>query len=242
MKVMIVDGEYRHKLDQLLQEVGIDLVKDNPEFIITYGGDGTLLGAERSYPGVPKLPIRDGDINDEETRKRFLKQLQKLKNGEYAQRSYYKLDLTVKGKNLTALNDVTITQKLQPSSLRYRIWVNKRPYPREIVGDGIVAATTFGSTAYYRSITDSAFQVGMGLAFNNSTEQIDHQVLREDSVIRMQITRGPAIAFADNNPECLVLNVNDEAIIQKSKDTAFILGIENLRRRSQHSYPYSVFE
>ena len=32
---------------------------EEPELIITYGGDGALLGAEREFPGIPKLPLRD---------------------------------------------------------------------------------------------------------------------------------------------------------------------------------------
>jgi hypothetical protein len=31
----------------------------SPDFIITVGGDGTLLQAERCYPSIPKLPVRD---------------------------------------------------------------------------------------------------------------------------------------------------------------------------------------
>jgi len=36
-----------------------------------------------------------------------------------------------------------------------------------VVGDGILVATPFGSTGYYRSITGGQFTDGLGVAFNN---------------------------------------------------------------------------
>ncbi|GAB4322808.1 MAG: NAD(+)/NADH kinase [Candidatus Sumerlaeia bacterium] len=234
MKVKVVDGENRRHLEPILAALGFRLADKDPETIITYGGDGTLLGAERDFPGVPKLPIRDGDPTDPATRARFEQQLKKLILGEYTPRYFYKLIVSAADEHLYALNDVTVRQIHQPSSLRYRLWVNGVAYPHEVVGDGIVVATTFGSTAYYRSITNSIFQVGIGLAFNNSTEPISHQVLREDAVIVIRITRGPAGAFADNNPRHLTLNVGEEATIRQSDQRAVILGLENLRGQDFH--------
>lgn len=238
MKVMVVDGEYRHNLTPILRSLGFQIVTRNPDVIITYGGDGTLLGAERDYPGIPKLPVRDGDPDNPQTHKRFERQLKRLKDGDYIESRYFKLQVTVRDETMLALNDITIRQQHQPSSLRYKIWVNDLPCPHEIVGDGIVAATVFGSTAYYRSITDSTFHVGIGLAFNNSTEQINHQVLREDAVIRMKITRGPASVFADNDPRSLTLNVGEFAEIRSSEQEAVILGISNLRRADSIVYAF----
>jgi NAD+ kinase len=102
-----------------------------------------------------------------------------------------------------------------------------------------VAATPFGSSAYYRSITHSLFQVGIGLAFNNSTEPVDHMVLREDSLIEVTILRGPAIVAVDNNPERVSLLEGDTFLVRKSSEPARILGIETLRRH-EHVIPRSM--
>jgi len=94
----------------------------------------------------------------------------------------------------------------------------------EIIGDGIVVATpSFGSTGYYKSITDSFFEVGIGLAYNNSTEQSDHVVLDENRIISIEITRGPAIIYADNQETSISLNKGDVATIKKSSQTAKIV-------------------
>jgi NAD+ kinase len=65
--------------------------------------------------------------------------------------------------------------------------------------------------------------VGLGLAFNNSIEQVDHMVLRENVCIRVRITRGPAIAVADNHPELIDIDEGDEVVIRKDEGTATIL-------------------
>ncbi len=46
-------------LTNLLTQYPAEIVTDNPDIVISYGGDGSLLGAERLYPGIPKCPIRD---------------------------------------------------------------------------------------------------------------------------------------------------------------------------------------
>ncbi|MDP6461821.1 MAG: hypothetical protein QGH59_08570, partial [Gemmatimonadota bacterium] len=36
-----------------VKEAGLSVVTEDPEAIITYGGDGLLLGSERDWPGIP---------------------------------------------------------------------------------------------------------------------------------------------------------------------------------------------
>ena len=42
--------------------LGLRYRESRPDFVIAYGGDGTLLWSERLYPGVPKLPVKDSRI------------------------------------------------------------------------------------------------------------------------------------------------------------------------------------
>ena len=50
------------EMKHTLKVLGAKNVHENPEYVIAWGGDGTLLIAERQYPGVPKLHIRDKSI------------------------------------------------------------------------------------------------------------------------------------------------------------------------------------
>ena len=83
-----------------------------------------------------------------------------------------------------------------------------------------------GSTAYYRSITHSIFRTGIGLAFNNSTELVNHLVLPEKSLITVEILRGPGELVADNIPESIPLNEGDSASIFLSAETTPVLGLD----------------
>ena len=96
-----------------------------------------------------------------------------------------------------------------------------------MIGDGVVVATPFGSTGYYRSITDSYFETGIGLAFNNSTEQADHVVLSEQRNIEITITRGPAQVYSDNQDEVVTIIEGEKVSIQKSKSLARIVCVAN---------------
>ena len=58
MKIKLL-GKNLQDIRPLLNELGFIEADRDFELVITHGGDGALLGAEREYPGVPKLPLRD---------------------------------------------------------------------------------------------------------------------------------------------------------------------------------------
>ena len=58
MKVRLV-GKNLDDIVPYLREYGLTVTEGDAPLIICHGGDGTLLQAEREFPGVPKLPIRD---------------------------------------------------------------------------------------------------------------------------------------------------------------------------------------
>jgi NAD+ kinase len=230
MKVLL-SGKNLDDLIPLLEPYKVDIVNNNPDLIICHGGDGALLGAEREYPGIPKFPIRDAatapvcEDHNCETR------LKSLFSNTAPQTELIKLSGSVGEQKLIATNDIFIHNHERVSALRYRVWINDELYAREIVGDGVGMATPHGSTAYYRSITHSIFRVGLGLAFSNSTEVVNHLVIPDDSVVRIRILRGPAIMVGDNAPERIHLTEGDEAVIRKISDKAVVLGLEEFMCR-----------
>lgn len=222
---IVLFGNNRSAIEPLAKEAGFEVVDKNPEFVVSFGGDGTLMKAEHAWPGIPKIVLKDSMIckkcsvfSNEEV-------LRRVHDGKYSVEELIKLEVVADGKTRTALNDIIVHNKDPRHAIRYSLSVNEQTLGEAIIGDGVVIATPFGSTAYYRSITDSSFELGIGLAFNNSTEQSDHIVLKEDSVIKIKIIRGPAIVYADNQDEEIVLEKDDEVIIRKSKDKARIVVI-----------------
>ncbi len=222
MKVAIF-GKGRESVEALVKSSGFTFDEESPDIVITYGGDGTLVRSETAYPGVPKVALRNSDICKKCSAFSNDAVLEKIKSGNYSTEQLFKLSATAKGETLMGMNDIVVHNKDPRHGIRYTLSVNGKKIQHEIVGDGIIAATPFGSTGYFRSITDSFFEVGIGIAFNNSTEQSDHMVVSDESIIEMTITRGPAIIYADNHEETIDLAEGESVVIKKSLSTATLL-------------------
>lgn len=216
MKVAVF-GANKKEAEKLLKKLKISVVEKDPDFVVSYGGDGTFMRSEQEWPGVPKLALKNSAICKMCSPFSNEKVLKKLKAGRYELRELIKLEARAKSKALVALNDISVHNTDRRHGMRYQLWVDEEQHGDIIIGDGIVVATPFGSTAYYRSITDSFFEVGIGLAFNNSTEQADHIVLDNSRVIKLKVMRGPAVVYADNQPGSIDLAEGDEVMIKKSK-------------------------
>ena len=138
-----------------------------------------------------------------------------------------KLEADVAGRHICAVNDIYIHNIDQASALRYQVWIDDELYAEEIAGDAVGLSSVHGSSAYYRSITHSVFRTGIGLAFSNSMELINHMVLHETSKVEIRIVRGPAMVVADNAPERIVLNEGERAILRQSTEIARFYGLKN---------------
>jgi NAD+ kinase len=207
---------------------GFQIVQNSPDLVICHGGDGTLIGAEREWPGVPKLAIRRSTTCKKCDEHQDDAVLAAVVEGRFTRSECMKIEAETKGQTLVGINDVIIHNALVTSAVRHLLWIDGEALTHEIVGDGLVVATPFGSTAYYRAITHSTFQVGLGLAFNNSREPIDHLVLRPEAEIRVRITRGPATLASDNNPAQIQIDRGDEVLIRRHPNPAVILMIGTL--------------
>ena len=233
----LLAGKNAEKIRHLAEETGFHIVQSaEADLCICYGGDGTLLGAEREFPGLPKLPIRKRrEMAGQELEAYYLRILDRVKSGQAVPTHLPKLEAVHNGERLLAVNDIILHNARVTSAVRYNVAIDGVEHFGEIVGDGLVVATPFGSSAYYRSITNSVIHVGMGLAFNNSTEPVNHLVLHEDSSITTTISRGPGLLAADNNPRELPLAEGDEVIIRMAEETATILEIDNLLAMDRNS-------
>lgn len=223
MKIKVV-GRAIKPLLQLLEKYKLTLVEHDPELIITYGGDGALLGSEWNYPNIAKFPLRASSLCPEHD---LEFQLEQFIAGKLPKTELIKLRGSAHEQSLLAVNDIFIHNLDPVSAVRYRVWIDDKLYANEIVGDGVGTATVHGSTAYYRSITHSVFRLGLGLAFSNSTEVVNHMVLPESAVIRVKIIRGPAIMVADNAPKRVELHDDDEVVMHKDPTIATIYGLDN---------------
>lgn len=210
----------------LTQGKAFTLVERDPDIVVSYGGDGTLMESEYRYPGIPKLYLKNSRVAKLAHKDNNQALVAAVAAGKYRIEERTKLEAAAKGIVLTALNDIVVHNADPRYGIRYTACVDAETCSSaEIIGDGIVVATPLGSTGYYRSITDSYFEAGIGLAFNNSTEQSDHIVLRDDRTITMTITRGPAEAWADNQEQRISLAEGDTIRVYKSPDVARLVAV-----------------
>lgn len=224
MKVQIF-GSGPRVLKSLLMRAGIS-IGANPDAVITYGGDGTLLEAERRYPGIPKLRTGISPTCQKCRGESARLLLEKLKKESLRIKELIKLEARIGSKRMIAINDVVIHNAKITSALRYRVFLGDTLYADEVIGDGIVVATPFGSGGYYRSITDSTFTVGIGLAFNNSTRQVDHTVFDEDMLIKVEIIRGPALLGVDNTAGFITVPTGKIVVVKKAKEKARVFEVD----------------
>jgi len=191
--------------------------------VISYGGDGTLLSSERTYPGIPKLPIRDSQFCHKCPHHGDEKVLEEMLAGELKLNEYKKLHTNLAGKDFYALNDFVIRNQHPIHTIRFKI------NGKFFIGDGIVVATSFGSTGYFKSVTGQTFdqalpagRQGFGLAFNNTTEKINPLFLRDDDSANFKLNRGRATLSFDNSPDIFTIDEGLELIFNLSNQVAKI--------------------
>lgn len=221
-KVLIVFRRDPLQVRKKLAAAGFELVEKNPDFIICYGGDGTVLFSERKFPGVPKLIIKtsracrmyDYSLMDVENL------LSKIKAGNYQIHTEMKLETLVKGKKLVGLNEIQIHIKQPIYAVRFSLSVDGKKY-NGFIGDGVIVATPFGSTAYYKATGGKSFKEGIGISLNNPhNKNMKSFVVPEDSVIKLTLIRGPAWVLADNNEKFIEIDSGDNITVRKSESIA----------------------
>jgi len=225
MKKVTIVGRNKEAIEALIVEHGFVVDDTDFEFVVSYGGDGTLIKAEEFHPGVPKIVLKDSNICKKCSGFTNEEILEKVKDGHFYIEELPKILVTTQGHTMEGMSDIVLHNKDPRHALRSRVTINGEVTHHEIIGDGIVVATPFGSTGYYSSITHSFFETGIGLAFNNSIEQSDHMILKDDCVIEMEITRGPALVYADNHEKMVDLETGAKIRIEKGKGSARIVTV-----------------
>jgi NAD+ kinase len=230
MKVAVV-GLARKLIESKLPEYDLKLDKKNPDVVISFGGDGTALYAERIYPGIPRVMIRHSKICEKCKigEHDFSKVLNALKEKKYKVVEEIKVEGIVNNdykKKLVGLNEISIHHKIPNKTIRLRIKVNGKVVSDLMIGDGIVVATPYGSTAYFYSITRKKFSKGLGLAFNNSKELMKPLILSDDSIVEAEVVRGYGLVTADNDERVIPIKTGYVLKVQKSKEKAKIIEIK----------------
>jgi NAD+ kinase len=221
-RVLVVSRQDNSKIKGDLVAEGFKVVERNPDFIVCFGGDGTVLFSERSFPEVPKLIIKTSRVcrKCDYTPDELKNILSKIREGNYCLHKKMKLETEAKGKKLVGLNEIQVHPKLPIYAVRFSLSVDGKEC-KDLIGDGVIVATSFGSTGYYEATGGKRFMKGIGISFNNlHYRKIESFVVPEDSTVKLTISRGPAWLLADNNKNFIELRAEDTVTIRKSKSVA----------------------
>jgi NAD kinase len=228
MKAFVI-GKERELIEEKLSEFGLESDKENPDVVISFGGDGTSLYGERVYPGVPRIMIRHSKVCVKCKEHDFSKILNALKEKRYEIKDEIKVEVIVNNdsnKRLIGLNEVGIHHKIPTKALRLKIKVNGKIIEDEQISDGLIVATPYGSTAYFYSICRKNFSEGLGIAFKNPKSGKRYMIVDENSMIEIEVLRGFGLVAADNDEKMFDVTVGDKILIKKAKEKARIIEIK----------------
>lgn len=237
-KRVLLFGKDAHTIADLVKlEPTLQVVETNPDVVVSYGGDGTLLAAEGRWPGIPKAPILNSHRGHRCNSHPPADVIDALVRDELSANVYTKLSCALpprfdRPEALEALNEFTVHMGHINSAVRWRMFLNDEPYEdgAELLGDGFLVCTPFGSTAYYNKLTRGIFTKGIGIAFKATTEHTNHLVLPADTIVRFEITRGPAVLAYDSASDYYDLREGDILEIARHDRGATILTCGPLRR------------
>ena len=229
--ILVTDYEDLAKKFFAKYKKDIEIVNDKKEvdFVISFGGDGTFFKSEYLYPSIPKIYLKQSRLGKLAHEKPNEKIIEHLIKNEYEILEKTKLEVVFKNKKKLAVGDILIHNKNPHTAIRMKVSLdNKLIQEDEVIGDGLLVSTQLGSTGYYKSITRSYFESGenIGLAFNNAIDQINHIVLKKEREIKVEITRGIAEVFADNQKDSWKLDRGEVLNIKVSKEKLKVISFK----------------
>ena len=210
---------------RVLAMFDVDIDNYKPDFVISHGGDGTILYSERRYPGIPKITIRGSErgfkcnFNESDLEDILIS----IDNDTYKIKEEIKLETTFKGRKYLSLNEVQIHNSTPNKAIRFSIVMDNLPIFEDVIGDGAVVATPFGSSAYFSSIGGEIFDKGIGIGLNNPHNVKSKPIIIDSDFnpgIIIKILRDDGLLIFDEDDNMIKIKGGDEINVEKSINTA----------------------
>lgn len=226
VKVAVV-AKHRDHAGPLFRDLsrhGFEVDAENPDIVISFGGDGTALRAERLYPSVPRVMIKHSSVCSRCPNHDFTELLEAIHQGRYKVVRRVKVEAVKDDARVVGLNEVNVHHQL-PLAIRLSVYVGDQDIAEDVICDGVICATPYGSSGYFSSLTGYSFQEGLGIAFIVPTRPIKSRVVRETETIRVFVVRGPGFLLADNDPDIIPLVTGDEVYVRRSSAHAQVVEV-----------------
>ncbi|MEI6822577.1 MAG: NAD kinase [Bacteroidota bacterium] len=213
-------------------------IKDNVDFLLSLGGDGTLLDTITLVrdSGVPILGINMGRLGflASINKDNILPALNAILEGNYVldKRSLVRLETPSNpfGELNYALNEMTVYKQLPLSMLRVKVYVNDE-FLNTYWSDGLIIATPTGSTAYSLScggpiITpESENFIITPIATHNLT--VRPIVIPDNNIIRIEVETRNEEFFVSLDSRSSSIREAQELIVKKEKFKINLVRLNN---------------
>jgi NAD+ kinase len=209
------------------------------EFLITFGGDGTLLSVARHAPNhVPIIGVNMGTLGflTEIRIEEFPGVLQNVLDGEFTAESRVAFDVNVRGPErdgttYRVLNDAAINKSALARIVEMRVEVSGR-FVSTFRADGLIVSTPTGSTAYNLSAGGPIVYPTMGAIV--ITPICPHMltnrpiVLPDDLEIEVSMASHDREVFLTlDGQEGVELTQEDRVCVRKSAQTVLLVQSPN---------------
>ncbi len=236
MKIGLVYKDENMKAKKLAFEVtsflkqnGVDVLGeknlDQSEYVISLGGDGTLINKACKYAeiAVPFIGINTGNLGfltaaeGDEWKEAVLK----LIKGDLIVSERIALEAKVVGKSETfrAVNEYTIKSQFRVADLEVK--VNEKDFLK-VYGDGVIVSTQSGSTAYSLSaggpIVDPNLNCILVTPVNPIGLPVPSAVLSPNSLVDIKLLKGEDIYLVVDGQQSLRLKVGDVVRVKQAKN------------------------
>lgn len=196
---------------------------EGSEFILSIGGDGTLIhkSCEFIKVGVPFVGINTGNLGflTAIEGEKWQEAVKKLEDGEVIISERMAIEVKVGKETYRAVNEAVVKGLYRVVDLK--ITVDEVEFLR-IVGDGVIVSAQTGSTAYSLSaggpIVDPGLDCFLITPINSIGLPIPSVVLSPESRIVVNVLRGSDLSLVIDGQEHTRLSEGQELTILRAKE------------------------
>lgn len=198
------------------------------DFILTLGGDGTLLHAACKYADleIPYVGINVGTLGflTAEEGDDWKKAVEKLITGEYVTSQRMTIEATAGDRHLRAVNEIVVRGLYRVISLT--VGVTNRDF-LDVAGDGLIVSSQTGSTGYSLSaggpIVDPDLNCFLLTPINPTGLPVPTIVLDPNDEIEVKVKKGDGVTLIADGQEHTRLEVGDIVAVKRgSMDVKFV--------------------
>ncbi|MFA6169989.1 MAG: NAD(+)/NADH kinase [Candidatus Margulisiibacteriota bacterium] len=212
------------KVAQELKGRGFAVNLAKADFVVTLGGDGTILRAARllARKGTPILGVHLGGVGfmSEIELKELTAAIEQIKRGDYRLDERIMLEADLGRKKVTALNDIVIGKSGISRVIKFELeGISK------YTADGMIFATATGSTAYNLAAGGPllAPRAKSLIISPICCHSLNTRSLVLEGPVTLRLDRGDEVILTADGQQTLPVRVGNRVIIKKAAEkTRFI--------------------